>query len=386
MPNISFYPMTKSINYVQQNINPLEHVLADSGYLIAGTLGGYGLNDWFAHSFHTGNEKEVLRKIVSKPFKTPTSAMFHRSQINLDSPYMDYLGIKYLLVTNLSLSTAVPFWNNERDRQPCPILPHNTLEQHFDLNQTYTVDGIQLHVAIYGEKHASSDIKLVLKKDKKTIDTLVANKMSISDNSWVSFKFNTKRTLKRGHYSIHLTMIDTHNAKALTVWSNKNETSYPLLVNGKKEPLSFQMRFMQNKKFDPKYHILNLESNIHILENKNIKDASYFIESLDISSKVNYNHTQTKLLSNTRIQIKYTGNTKGWIVLPMHYYPGWEAKVNGDFVKIDTFLNMMPAVKVNPKSDIILSYKPNYNKYTYALSILSIFLLLLMALKFRKRN
>jgi len=86
VPNDTFYASTKTIDYVQKHIKPFQYIIADRGYLIAGTLGGYGLKDWFSHSFHTAKEKEILSKLVDHPFQTPTSAMFSCNAIHLESP------------------------------------------------------------------------------------------------------------------------------------------------------------------------------------------------------------------------------------------------------------------------------------------------------------
>ncbi len=386
VPNASFYPKTKSISYLQEHLKPLEHIMADSGYLIAGTLGGYALNDWYAHSFHKGQEKEILRKIVNKPFKTPTSSMFNFSQINLDSPYIDYLGIKSILTTNFSQNEYVMFWDNNRKRKPCPTIPANTLLQKFSLSKPYNITGIQLYMATYGEKHASSDVELILKKDENIIATLIADKMSINDNKWVSFKLNTSQILDTGKYSMSIQLKESTNAKPLTVWSNIGENRSRLLVNGKETDLSFQMRFIAHKTLNPKYNILNLEPNIHILENKNVKENAYFLKTLDKKYSPDYTPIKTQIFSNTKIKITYLGSDSGWVIFPMHKYPGWTATVNGKKTKIDTFLGMMPAVKINTKSDILLSYKPTYNKYTYPLSILSILILIFAALRFRKKD
>jgi len=386
VPNNSFYPKTKSLSYLQKNLKPLEHVMADSGYLIAGTLGGYKLNDWYAHSFHQAQEKEILRKIVNKPFKTPTSSMFSFSQINLDSPYIDYLGIKAILSTNFSQSVPVKFWHNDRKRKPCPTIPNNTLLQPFILKKPYTVDAIELHMATYGQAHASSDVRLILKKDDTHIATLFADKMTITDNKWVKFKFNTLKILDAGLYSMAIELTNTKDAKSLTVWSNVSEKDYPLVINGKKSTISFQMRFSKIKKLNPKYKVLNLEPHIHILENKHVTENAYFLPMLDEKHLANYSLIKTEKFSNTQIHLSYSGNKPGWVILPMHKYPGWTASVNGENVKIDAFLAAMPAVKVNQKSDIIFSYKPKYNTYMYLLSLLGLLILLFLTFKYRKKE
>ena len=386
VPASSFYPTTATLSYLQETLKPYQYVMADSGFLISGTLGGYRLNDWFAHSFHQRVEKEVLRKIVKIPFKTPTSSMFNFSQIDLDSPYIDYLGIKAILATRFSPYVPVEFIDNNRKKQPCPTLPTNKLRQTMILDKTYTVEGLQIHMATYGQKHASSDVVLTLKKEGTLIATLTADKLNINDNTWVSFLFESTQDLHEGTYTIEIKLKDESNAQALTVWSNTSEKQQPLWVNNKKTNLSFQMRFIKHKTLNPKYKLSSLEPNIHLLENTKITENAYYIKTLDEKSAVDYAPIKTELISNSEIHIHYLRNKEGWVVLPMHHYPGWAATVNGKTQKIESFLGFLPAVKINTKSDIILTYVPTYSKVTYLLSLLGLVILVWTTFRFRKRD
>lgn len=386
VPNASFYPKTKTISYLQKNLKPLQHVMADNGYLIAGTLGGYGLNDWYAHSFHTVQEKEILRKIVKKPFKTPTSAMFTFAQINLHSPYIDYLGIRAILSTSFSTDKHVLLWKNQGKQQPSPNLPVNKLEQRFYIEKNITINGITLKMATYGQKNASSDVKLSLMKKNKIVEEVIVKKTDITDNAWVSFRFKDKRTLKKGDYSITIVMTDTKNANPLTIWTNVGERIYKLFVNGKEEALSLKMALTQKKKLHDKYKVLNLEPHIYLIENHHVQDGAYFLPSLDMTHSIDYTNISTKILSNTEIEINYNSENTGWVILPMRKYPGWVASVNGKEVTIDTFLGMLPAIKITGKSTILFHYAPRYNSYTYILSLLGLLLLFISILKFRKKD
>ena len=386
VPNSSFYPQTKSIDYLQKNLQPFQYVMADNGYLISGTLGGYGLNDWFAHSFHTAEEKNILRQVVKKPFKTPTSAMFPFSDIQLDSPYIDFLNIKSILATSFSTDKNIPLWDNKRKNIPSPVLPTNTLIQSFQLDKPIQINGISLHMATYGEPYATSDVELVLTKSGENISSSIVDKEMISDNKWVPFKFEQPINLTSGHYSISVKMLNHINAKALTIWSNVGEKQHKLLVNGKPENISFKMVLTQKKEISPKYKIHNLEPNIYIIENLHVSGGAYFIKALDTNQNIDCTKTKTTILSNTKIQIEYLGNTQGWVVLPMRSYPGWIATVNGKEIQTKKFLGMLPAIKVKGNSKILITYAPSYSTYTYLLSLLGVFILLFSILKFRKKD
>ena len=383
VPNKSFYAKTESIRYLQENLKPLEHVISDRSFLISGTLGGYGINDWFAHSFHNVNEKELLRKIVNEPFKTPTAAMFDFSQINLESPYLDYLGIKALLTTYDISYEPIEFIDNTRKRKPSPTLPYHTLSQPLHLTTPYTIDGIQLLIGTYGEKHAFADVLLTLKKEGKILEETVAQKTSITDNKWVNFLFKAPLTLTEGDYTISVEYNSTQviDVPALIIWSSVGEKQYKLNVNGKPEDIAFQMRFIKHRKNSKQYTVHNLEPNVYILEKNAIKENAYFMTELSELYKPNYDVIKTNYFSNNKMSFQYMSNKNGWVVLPMRHYPGWHATVNGNEMKIESFLGILPAVKVDKKSEVVFSYIPKNAYYTYTVSLLSFLILLFLAIR-----
>jgi len=97
-PSAAAYPMTPAIDYVGKHIKPLQSVIADDSYWYSGMLGAYGISEWYGHSLKTDNEKAVLSELVHDPFGSATVAMFSAGDINLNSPLMDKLVIKYLMI------------------------------------------------------------------------------------------------------------------------------------------------------------------------------------------------------------------------------------------------------------------------------------------------
>jgi hypothetical protein len=386
VPNAAFYPVTKSIAYLQTHLKPLQYIMADQGFLINGTLGGYGLNDWYAHTFHAPAEKEILRKIVKHPFRTPTSAMFPFSSIDLKSPYIDLLNIKVILSTSFSPYALQHLWDNERKQMPAPALPTNTLEQSFSIDKEIEAEGIALLMATFGKEHASSDIALTLFKEGKALATATASKEQIKDNSWVGFTFGTPFVFTPGEYRVKLKMLDTTRIHPVTVWLNKGVDTHRAVINGKEEPVSFKLALFNRKDLTPHYRIMNLEPDIYILENMNVKGEAYFIPERNGVQHSDYSHVKTTHPSNTHILIDYTSNRPGWIVVPMRTYPGWHASINGTEVPLSDYLGMLPAIKVDGRSTIDFYYRPSYTFYSYLLSFLSIIVLLFLIWKFNRKK
>ena len=388
VPNKAFYPPTETLSYLQKNMRPLQYVLADVSFFLPGTLGGYKLNDWYAHSFHSEEEKKILKKIVKKPFSTPTGARFTCDQIYFKSPYIDFLNIKSILCGKaLLVDTDVHLWDNGRSRQALPPLPITKWRQPFHIEKAMQTTGIKLQMATYGKKYAPSDVKLTLFQNHTVIATSVVDKKAITDNAWVPFMFQTPLTLVPGEYSIIVEMLDKNHTNYVTVWANIGEQEYPTEVNENIDT-NLAMRMVLSTTVNPyhKYEIHQLEPNIYLWNNLDVKGEAYFLETLSMEQKVNYDSIVTKALSNTQTEIVYHGDKKGFIVLPMRNYPGWVATINGKVAKIQPFLGMLPAVKVDGRCKIRMTYNPAYNKYTYLLSILGIGMLLLSMMKFRRKG
>jgi hypothetical protein len=108
----TFFPDTPTIEYVRQHLQPGQSVIETvDAFGTAGMLPAYGIPDWFAHGFQTTQEKKILSQIVENAWVTPTAAAFFfdanntriglHQQINLQSPYIDALGIRYILTSSM---------------------------------------------------------------------------------------------------------------------------------------------------------------------------------------------------------------------------------------------------------------------------------------------
>ncbi|MGK5085598.1 hypothetical protein WDW37_20100 [Bdellovibrionota bacterium FG-1] len=134
VPEQAFFPIPETVRYTASHILPGQSVLATTGpFMMPGTLGNYGLSEWFAHDFKRNNEKAVLEQIVSNPWMSATSASFDFIQVNMASPWIDLLGTRYVLTSRSEIQVAGsarkwPGWHLafeselmevlERDRSP----------------------------------------------------------------------------------------------------------------------------------------------------------------------------------------------------------------------------------------------------------------------------
>ncbi|MFZ2197986.1 MAG: hypothetical protein WAV13_09660 [Thermodesulfovibrionales bacterium] len=386
VPSAWFYPLTPSIKYVKDHLQPLQSVIADYSYIFSGTLGAYGIPEWYAHAFRTDREKEVLGELVRDPFSSATSAFINGANIQFGSPLMDKLAIKYLLVNKGALGMKRLFALPELSRDPAPPLPHNSWRQHIYIPNDMVIEAMGFMFATYGERQSPANVKLSLYTDKgeKYSFEPELGRDKIADNQWVFFEFPERFSLRKGGYFLVLSLTGYTGPKSLTAWTTKNQenTGSFLEINGVKTDYSLTWKIGYIEKMEPsplkrKWNILDLENEIVIFENKQVTNSAYFVRDLNPSNEqLDFSGLAVKQVSVDRIDIYNSQTEAGWIVLPMRLHNGWNAYVNDRQVKYDTYLDMLPAIPVQGTSHIKFEYKPKSFQSGLKVSLAGVFVFL----------
>ncbi len=385
VPNESFYPDTPSIEYARKNILPMQSVLADSSYIISGTLGAYDLPEWFAHGIKSDKDKQTLARIVDDPFKSPTAAAFTGDKIQFESNLINLLGIKYILCNSNSIKENLFVSYDKADKQvPAPPLPQNSLTQVIRLEKDITASGAALLLATYFEPSAPDDVLLTLSENGNAMSKVKVDKEAVRDNRWVYFDFGEELALVSGvEYSIAVELGDYTGDKRLTVWASEQKKAGDnyLIVNGKPSNLTFRMKlYGNNLNINDIYNIKGLERGITLLENKVIKGGAYFIGALDENISPDYSEVALVDFRNNEVTIDYTGARSGWVVLPVRSYPGWNAYLDGAKVEPSLFLEMLPAIKVDRPGKIVYKYEPKMLYLTALVSLVSLVIFILVSI------
>jgi hypothetical protein len=368
VPSAWFYPLTPSIKYVKDRLQPLQSVIADYSYIFSGTLGAYGIPEWYAHAFRTDIEKEVLSRLVHDPFSSATSAFINGVNIQFNSPLMDKLAIKYLLVNKGALGMKRLFALPELSRDPAPPLPHNSWKQHVYIPNDMVIEAIGFLFTTYGEGHAPANVKLSLYTDKggKYSFEPELGRDKIADNQWAFFEFPDRFSLRKGGYYLVLSLPGYTGPKSLTAWATKNQenTGSFLEINGVKTDHSLTWKIgyiekMEPSAFQKKWNVLDLENEIVIFENKQVENSAYFVKNLDpANDQIDFSGLNVRQASVDHIDIHNSQTEAGWIVLPMRLHPDWNAYVDDRQVKYDTYLDMLPAIPVQGASHVTFEYVP----------------------------
>ena len=363
VPSAWFYPSTPSIAYVKERLKPLQSVLADaSSYWFAGTLGAYGIPEWYAHSFRTDREREVLSELAFNRSKSPNTMVIDGKSIHFDSPLMEKLGIRYLLVSK-TVGNARLLELPALSREPAPPLPSNSWRQHVLVPKDIVAGGIGFSFHTYGEKFAPANVLLMVYKDtgEKTAEAWLAGN-EITEEEWGFFNFPDALPLKKGGYYLQISLPGYAGPRPLTAWATKTRASTDsfLEVNGSKTDLSLIWKIGYFEDMDTilkKWSMISLENDIVIYENRRVTNSAYFMKDLRPDSEADFSGLTVRQASVDRIDIDNSHLEAGWIVLPMRRYPGWKAYIDGREIRYDAYLDILPAIPVDGPAHITFAYE-----------------------------
>ncbi|MEM4522969.1 MAG: YfhO family protein, partial [Nitrososphaeria archaeon] len=354
VPLDTFYPRTNTINFIKDNIEPGQQVIATfPGYLISGTLTAYGIPEPFAHGYFKKEEKEILSKLINNPWRTPTSCVFSLSDVNIteeENLLFTKLFVRYILATpqELKLVSVTP------NDVPAPSMPPNILNQTFKIDNESVIIGLSFLMATYGKKSVNTTVSFVLyDSNDSSIYTTYLN--DIKDNKWVYVFFNSPLELHPGTYKISL---KAYGKDPVTVWTHQSSDKYPegsLTVNNKETKGDMVFQVLGYKKYiSDNWYIFNVTDKIIIFENRN----SHPIYVIDSEGRMLFPTYKIEVYKSGYIRYQVEINTSGVLVVPIRYWPGWEVYINGeknDYIKYLIFM----AIPISSGNYVIeLKYNP----------------------------
>lgn len=361
-----FFPSTPTLKYVKANLGNTQNVVADKGYLIAGTLGAYGIPEWFAHGFKNEAEKTLLQQLVEDPFRTPTSARFAESAIKLDGDLYARMGIRYVLMAHNKLKfirSQIPTGEMESLH-----LSHDRIAQIIRVNIPISLSAIGIRFDTLGAKHVPADVFLeVSDSSGRILAKAVVEAEQIRDKNRTIFKFKENLELLAGAYELHIGLFNNGNNRPLTVQYSHRVRHDGDMIRVNSEIIPGAMLYTlygsgDPVPFDPDWwRSVDLhEDRITTLENLRTPKGAYLVRDLSAKSPWTENNIITKRNQAERIHVLYSGRSAGYIILPVRLYPGWVVYINGVKGFPESYMGMLPAFKVTGPSDIEFAYEPTY--------------------------
>lgn len=376
-----FFPKTSVLSFVKSNISPFQSVLSDRSFFFDGTLGAYGISEWLAHGHKSTVERNLFSKLIDDPFVTATSASYEYRDLTIDSYFYSRLGIRYILFSNDDLDVLRSV--DHKGATALPSMHETELSQILVLNEDARLSGIGLVFGTFENNYFPFDVMVVL-NNMKGEAVAVARRPAheIKDNKNVRFNFQERVDFPAGSYKVRVYFTDLNIKVPLTIWSSPSPEvpGEKICVNDECHAGSmlYTLYKVSNEvDLDDSWRKFDFgDGSISLLENIDTPPGAYFVEELGLESELLTHEIQTKRVSSRRVVIEFSGTTSGFVVVPMRYYPGWNAYVNGKRVNILKYLGVLPSVRVSGQSTIELVYEPWWVNWALAVMFLGFAVLL----------
>ena len=373
VPKRYYYPETGAIQFLSSHTGPFDYVIADKSYLISGTLGTYGLREWFAHKFKSPPLRDALMKMAVDPLHSPTSSRLNVNQIRVDSPDMATFNVRYLAVqAGADIYARMPPKPKHARHVALPALPEHHWVQPLVIKDPQVIRGLSVRLATYHQSNLQGTVRLTAKNpDGEVVATVQRPAKSIRDNAMERFDFAQPLSLQAGRYTITLDYDRDGGTRPITAWAFKGRGLEPptrLVVDGKKENAALDYRLHENRQ-QGAFRRVYSDGSVDVLANMHSPGGPYFLGALDQTPTSD--SAKDVHLADYRAEkfgLRYDGAGAGYVIVPMEMTSNWYVTVNGKSSEGDVALKdgLMPAVHVSGPSNIEFAYHPRVLNWIYA--------------------
>ncbi len=362
-----FYPSTPAISYLRNHMGHFDYVVADSSFLVSGTLGAYRLREWFAHHFRGPALQMALQDMAANPFTTPTASRLAAQDIKRSSPAMATFNVRYVAVSAMAdLSATGPNVPPRTARRALPPMPAHRYAQQFKVINAQRLTGISVRLATYRKTDIGGTINLTLNDNGGTqLATVTRPARSIIDNAMEDFYFPAPVELMPGTYVFALSFSDQGDTRPITAWAyvNRSAQQAPLAVDGHRVDGTIDyVLHIQNS--DSPFREVFSGAGVTVLENSRSPDGPYFLSSVEQAPDARSgDEIEVTSYRADRFTLQYRGAPAGYIVVPMNMQRDWNVLVNGKPAETTLKEGVMPAVRVSGLAEIEFDYRPRVKQW-----------------------
>ncbi|SEM33956.1 hypothetical protein SAMN02800694_0703 [Luteibacter sp. UNCMF331Sha3.1] len=392
MPTAAFYPRVPLIDRIAATSGPFQSTVADDSFLVSGSLGVYGIAEWFGHGFRTEGLKALLQEAASGSLTTATASRVAGSGFHFASPVFSALGVRYAVGGEclVSSSTGLPPDAARVARVALPPMPANTLVQTSVIARPALVEGVSFNLATYGRAMQHGVLRVVLTKPGLDAPLAAWNVAAadIVDNQVRTFSLPAPLALDAGNYLLTLKYLGAEADDKLTVWSFPGQWSgcSAGIAGGPAEgcmDFGFRVRRTDLGTFQP----VASDAGIVLLENNDVPAGPYFLGSLtDLPHASSGAPIALDPTGPLGFSLHYSGSSSGFVVVPMSMRSGWHVTSGGKPVRPQRYLGVMPAIPVDGPADIAFRYRPLAVLIGVPIALLSALSLVFAAWIARKRT
>jgi len=381
VPASYFYPPDSLLAKIKQNIRPFQSVIADNNFLVSGTLGAYGIPEWFAHAFKSAKKKSVLEKVIDDPFTSNTATLVEAESIQLSSPVMAALNVRYVLGdSGVVLAGLQPDFNQGVTvpaPAPLPPMPGREWIQSFSLASSYRPRALLVRLATYAKKGLTGEVVMTVYRngELKPIARSTIEASTVLDNQMATFPLPKMLILAPGDYRFRFAYQHAGTADRLTAWYTPAPAkNCSLELDGKMMPGCIDLELVKARDDLGAFVPIASENGMYLMENTNVPTGPYFLPTLDAwpnreSSK------KVRLLSRRgpNFKLEYLGSDSGFVVVPMNLpEKDWRILLNGRDVSPEWYLGGLPAFAVDAPATLEFRFRPRSLCYGTWISLVTL--------------
>lgn len=355
-----YYPRTPAIDYVLANKGPFDYVIADNSHLVSGTLGAYGIREWFAHRFRSDPLRTQLAAMVNNPFTTPTASSIRAADIRIDAPELATMNVRYLMVNRrVGIARSLVGVRGDQSMQPLADLPEaGSWVQPFRLRRPFELDLLRIRFATHRATDLDGHVEAVVRTaDGRELARSKADASGIGDNEYLTMPFGEGVVLEGGQYVFEVVYRPGPAGRALTAWSGGSDGANGELV-GEVAP-GRVMDFVLTARSQPQYFRKVFDGpHSAVWENTRSPNGPYFVDRPGAMPDAAGHLVRVADYRPTAFALEYTGTMPGHVVVPMELPRGWHVTIDGMPVVAARAAGVLPAVPVSGPSRIEFRYRP----------------------------
>jgi hypothetical protein len=376
-----FYPTDTLLAEVKQNIRPFQSVITDNNYLISGTLGAYGIPEWFAHAFKSNAIKSVLKQVIDDPFTSATATLVGAESIRLNSPAMAALGVRYVLGdSGIALSSLRPDFGQGATvpvHKPLPPMPGSEWVQSLNLVSSYHPKAMLVRLATYTRTDLVGEVVMTLYRDgeDEPIARSVVEASTVLDNQMAVFPIPKALVLAPGNYRFIFSYQHAGATDRITAWYTPAPAkNCSLQVDGKAVSGCIDFDLAAPRDDIGTFVPVASDNGMHLMENTNVPAGPYFLPTLNAwPGRESSNEVRLLGRDETDFTLEYLGTSPGFVVVPMNFpKKDWHVRMDGREVSPEWYLGGLPAFSVNGPATLEFSYHPNSLRYGTGISLITL--------------
>jgi hypothetical protein len=377
-PSRWFFPERPTISFVKQHLGPDQSVLATTdAFMLPGTLGSYGIPEWFGHGGHRPDELRALATLVRHPWASGgTSARVAFDDVDLDAPLLDRLGIRFILLANGGDPLAEarqPTVEQPLVDAPVDLAPEAEapgVGQTFVVPSPMRVCTVRLKFGTYGDARAGADVRVSLAGPEGAFGEATEGVFAeatvagdrITDNAWVDFAI-TPFELQPGEHTLRVGAASPLTRR-LAVWSSRYDGSLPTGTRlAGREPAPGDLSFgLIGCVRDPTagWRVARHSENLWVLENTEATSGAFLMaehgsqDAAPLPGEV----TLVACDGDSR-RYKVTTATPALLVRSTRFWPGFRATVDGEPKAVTPYATLFQAVPVPAGTHLVeVDYGP----------------------------